>query len=73
MIAHLDDNVGRVLKWLEESGLAENTLVAFFSDHGDMIRSQGGMDKQVPHEESINIPLNMRMPGVLSMMAWSAG
>ncbi len=65
MTAHLDDNVGRVLTWLEESGQAENTLVAFFSDHGDMMGSQGSMGKQVPYEESINIPLIMRMPGVL--------
>ena len=34
MIANLDHNVGRVLDWLEDTGLAESTLVAFFSDHG---------------------------------------
>jgi arylsulfatase A-like enzyme len=65
MIANLDDNVGRILNWLDETDQTDNTLVVFFSDHGDMMGSQGRMHKQVPHEESIHIPLIMRMPGVL--------
>jgi len=65
MIANLDDNVGRILDWLDESGQAENTLVVFFSDHGDMMGSQGRMNKEVPYDESIRIPLIARMPSVL--------
>jgi len=65
MIANLDDNVGRVLDWLDKSGQAENTLVLFFSDHGEMLGCQGRTGKQVPHEESTHIALFMRMPGVL--------
>jgi len=65
MIAQLDDNIGRILDWLDQSGQAEQTLVAFFSDHGDMMGSHGRFNKEVPHEESIHIPLIMRMPGVL--------
>lgn len=65
MIANLDDNVGRILDWLDESGQTENTLVLFFSDHGEMLGCQGRTGKQVPHEESIHIPLIMRMPGVI--------
>ncbi|MDA0837276.1 MAG: sulfatase [Planctomycetota bacterium] len=66
MIANLDDNVGRVLDWLEKSGQAENTLVVYLSDHGDMMGSHGRMNKQVPYEESIHIPLIFRMPTVLN-------
>lgn len=63
MIANLDDNVGRILAWLEESGQAENTLVAFFSDHGDMGGSHGRFQKCVPYEESVRVPLILRQPG----------
>ncbi|OPZ08357.1 MAG: Arylsulfatase [candidate division BRC1 bacterium ADurb.BinA364] len=65
MIANIDDNVGRLLDWLDSSGQADNTLVVFFADHGDMMGSHGRFNKQVPHEESIRIPLIMRMPGVI--------
>jgi len=65
MTANLDYNIGRVLKWLDESGQAENTLVVFFSDHGDMLASQGLAEKMVPYDESIHIPLIMRLPGTL--------
>lgn len=66
MIANLDYNIGRVLDWLDESGQAENTLVVFFSDHGEMLGSHGRDSKQVAYDESIRIPLIMRLPGGLS-------
>jgi arylsulfatase A-like enzyme len=65
MTAHLDHNVGRLLDYLEESGQAENTLVVFFSDHGEMLGSHGRHNKQVPYDESIRIPLIMRLPGTI--------
>ena len=65
MIANLDHNVGRVLDWLEESGLAESTLVAFFSDHGELGGSHGHFGKYRPYDESIRIPLLLRLPGTL--------
>ena len=64
-IANIDDNIGRILDWLEETGEANNTLVVFFSDHGEMGGSQGMYDKQVVFDESVRIPVIMRMPGVL--------
>jgi len=57
MIENLDWNVGRVLAALRENHLAENTIVVFFSDHGDMHGSHGRILKCVPYEESIRIPL----------------
>ena len=65
LIANLDDNVGRLLDYLDASGQTENTLVVFFSDHGEMGGSQGLRNKQVPFEESLHIPLVWRLPGVI--------
>lgn len=66
LIANLDDNVGRLLKFLHESGLSERTLVVFLSDHGEMGGSHGLRNKQVPFEESLHLPLAFRLPGRLA-------
>jgi len=62
-ITALDEQLGRLLDALETSGLAEDTIVVFTSDHGDMLWSQGMLKKQQPWEESISIPLLVRWPG----------
>jgi arylsulfatase A-like enzyme len=62
-ITALDHQLGRILDYLDETGLAENTVVIFTSDHGDMLWSQGRMKKQQPWEESISIPFVVRWPG----------
>ena len=62
MIQNADDNLGRLLAYLDWSGLAENTIVVFTSDHGEMLGSQGRTQKMVPYAESINVPLVMRWP-----------
>jgi arylsulfatase A-like enzyme len=64
-VANIDDNVGRVLDWLEESGQVENTLVVFFSDHGELAGSHGYFEKCRVFEEAINIPLLMRLPRII--------
>ena len=56
MIENLDWNVGRVLQTLGDTGLADQTILIFFSDHGDMHGSQARILKCVPWEESIRIP-----------------
>jgi len=61
----LDDNLGQILKALDEAGLAEDTAVVFTSDHGDMLGAQGLEFKGVPYEESARIPLLMRYPRLL--------
>jgi arylsulfatase A-like enzyme len=58
----LDDCVGDLLQTLQETGLADNTLVVFTSDHGDLLGSQGAFDKQQPYDESIRVPLLFRWP-----------
>ena len=62
MIADLDYNIGRLTKALEELGIAEDTIICFSSDHGDMLASQGLQGKNVPYEESIHIPFILRYP-----------
>ena len=60
--AALDDCVGELLETLRETGLAENTLVVFTSDHGDLLGAHGSFNKQQPYDESVRIPLLLRWP-----------
>lgn len=61
-ITALDESLGRILAALEGSGQAENTVLVFTSDHGDMLGSQGRHRKQWPWDESIRVPLVVRYP-----------
>jgi arylsulfatase A-like enzyme len=61
----IDLNMGRLMQALDRLGLAENTILVFSSDHGDMLWSQGRTKKQQPWEESIHIPLIVRWPAGL--------
>ena len=63
MITNLDDNLGRLLGALDELGIAQDTIMVFTSDHGDMLGSQGHELKQRPWEESIHVPFILRYPG----------
>lgn len=65
MIRHLDACLGRLLDYLDESGLAGDTLIVFTSDHGEMLGSRGDWGKMTPYRESVGIPLVMRWPGVV--------
>ena len=58
----LDDCFGEILKTLDETGLAENTIVIYTSDHGDMLYSQGNIKKQQPWDESLRVPFLLRWP-----------
>jgi arylsulfatase A-like enzyme len=66
MIQNVDDNLGRLLDYLESSGLAGDTIVVFTSDHGEMLGSHGRIQKMVPYAEAINVPLIMRWPKRIS-------
>ena len=61
-IASVDDNIGRVLDYLDKSGLAENTLVVYTSDQGFYLGEHGWFDKRFMYEESFRTPLVMRLP-----------
>ena len=55
-IENLDWNVGRVLKRLSEHDMLDDTLIIFFSDHGDCMGSHGYREKSSPWEESVRVP-----------------
>lgn len=61
-ISGCDHYFGELLKTLEEKGIADNTIVIFTSDHGDMLGSHGRYSKGIWYEESIGIPFMVRWP-----------
>jgi arylsulfatase A-like enzyme len=64
-IASVDDNVGRVLDYLDAEGLAKNTLVIYTSDQGFFLGDHGYFDKRFMYEESLRMPFLARYPGVI--------
>lgn len=65
MTTSVDHSFGIIVDALERQGLADNTIVVFTSDHGDMLGSQGLRLKQRPFAESIDVPFFVRYPGRL--------
>jgi arylsulfatase A-like enzyme len=64
-ITAIDQNLGRVLEYLDRSGLAENTVVIYSSDQGFFLGDHGWYDKRWMYEESLRMPLIVRWPGVV--------
>jgi arylsulfatase A-like enzyme len=62
-VAAVDESVGRLLDVLDETGLAEDTLVVYTSDQGFFLGEHGWFDKRFMYEESLRMPLVMRFPG----------
>ena len=62
-LSAVDDNVGRLLKALDELGLAQNTVFVYSSDNGYYLGEHGLGDKRSAYEESIRVPLLVRWPG----------
>ena len=63
MIKCMDDNLGRLLDFLDHSNLSDDTIVVFTADHGEMLGSHNRNNKMVPYAESVDLPLIMRWPG----------
>jgi N-acetylglucosamine-6-sulfatase len=61
----VDENVGRLLDYLDESGLAKNTIVIYSSDQGFYLGEHGWYDKRWMFEESLAMPFLIRWPGVV--------
>lgn len=61
-VTGVDEQIGRILDKLEETGQAENTIVIFTADHGEMMGSHGLMQKVVYYEESFRVPFIARWP-----------
>jgi choline-sulfatase len=64
LVSFLDDNIGKILAALEETGLARTTRVVYASDHGDNLGTRGLWGKSTMYEESAGIPLILAGPGV---------
>jgi arylsulfatase A-like enzyme len=61
-VAALDENVSRVLDWLEADGIAEDTVVVYTSDQGFFLGDHGWYDKRFMYEESLRMPFLVRYP-----------
>jgi arylsulfatase A-like enzyme len=61
----VDDNVGRLLDWLDANGLRENTLLIYTSDQGFFLGDHGMYDKRFMYEESLKMPFLVRWPAVI--------
>lgn len=64
-ISWLDSNIAKLLDTLDELGLADNTLVVYFTDHGDMAGEKGMWIKNQMYDSASRIPLIFRLPGVI--------
>jgi len=64
-IQSVDDNVGRLLDYLDRSGLSRNTIVIYTSDQGFFLGDHGMFDKRFMYEESLRMPVLVRWPGVI--------
>lgn len=61
-ISALDDCMKDLVAALEKQGIAENTILVFTSDHGDMLYSHGNVKKQQPWDEALRVPFILRYP-----------
>lgn len=64
-VKSVDENVGRMLKYLDDNGLAENTIVIYSSDQGFFLGEHGWYDKRWMFEESFRMPFVARWPSVI--------
>jgi len=65
LVEHADRMIGRLLDTLDRTGLAENTLVVYCSDHGEMAGEHGCWWKSTYYESSVRVPMIARLPGVI--------
>ena len=70
-IQSVDDNVGRLLAYLDQSGLTRNTIVVYTSDQGFFLGDHGLFDKRFMYEPSLRMPFLIRWPGVIAPGAHS--
>ncbi|MGI9485771.1 MAG: sulfatase family protein [Geminicoccaceae bacterium] len=61
-VASIDENVGRLLDWLDEAGIKETTMVIYTSDQGFFLGEHGWFDKRFMYEESLQMPFLVRYP-----------
>lgn len=62
MVKCIDDNVGKLLAFLKDSGIDDDTIIIFTSDHGDMLSEHGKFNKNRPYRTSAGVPFIVRYP-----------
>ncbi len=72
MLSYVDDKIGRLLDVLNKTGLADNTLVIFTSDHGEMLGERGMWHKHHFYDATARVPLTLRLPGKITPSRISA-
>jgi arylsulfatase A-like enzyme len=72
-VASIDDNVGRLLDYLDKHGLAENTIVIYTSDQGFFLGDHDWFDKRFMYEESLHMPFLIRWPGQVKADTGNSG
>ncbi len=65
VVASVDDNIGRLIDYLDESGLADNTVLIYTSDNGMFLGDHGLFDKRFMYEEPLRVPLLVRYPPLI--------
>jgi arylsulfatase A-like enzyme len=63
MLGSVDAALGKLVSFLDSSGLSKDTLLILTSDHGEMMGSHGKWEKMAPYEEAVRVPLVFRWPG----------
>lgn len=66
MTTNLDWNIGRLLDAVDKAGLADNTIIVFSSDHGEMFGAQGRRAKNIFYDEAVRVPFLIRWPKRIS-------
>ncbi len=62
LIAEVDDQIGRIVRYLKDSGRYQTTMIVFTSDHGDYLGDHWMGEKQLFHDPSVRVPLIVRDP-----------
>jgi arylsulfatase A-like enzyme len=65
LVTHIDSQLGRLFEYLKERGLLDNTIIAFISDHGEMLGDHGFITKRVLYEGSVRVPCILSWPAEL--------
>jgi len=63
MVSQMDDELGRVMAALDKAGVADNTILVYTSDHGEMLGAHGRIQKLIFYDEAARIPFYVRWPG----------
>jgi choline-sulfatase len=64
MVSYVDDNIGRLIRALDDTGLADTTRIVYTSDHGDNLGTRGLWGKSTMYQESVGVPMMMAGPEV---------